>query len=195
MAQYSRHLFLLFQFLPTFKNIISVMKIGNGYLLFFVFVLLVATSCKEDDPQPLKAETQAQLLAGDKGSSKQWKLTIASIQDGSNPSSDITLETCILDNIYEFTNNEDQSYTSKEGATKCDPTDADILEAGNWTFTIDGKILIILPDVVNYSGNALFSFLTYPSEVIALTDSGMTLKMNIVNAGSSYSYTLTFVKV
>ena len=167
----------------------------NWFLLFSVSLFFMMSSCKEDDPQPLKAETQAKLLAGEKGSSKKWKLTIASFQQGSGTSSDISLETCILDNIYEFKNNDDQTYQSTEGDTKCDAADPDIVEEGNWTFTLDGKIIIILPDVVSYSGNALFSILTYPSEVIALTEGGMTLKMTIVNAGTSASYTLTCVKV
>ncbi len=168
---------------------------GSSYLLFFVAVMTILSSCKKDDPEPLKAVTQGQLLAGDKGSSKKWKLTIASFQKGTDPSADIDLDPCIMDNIYEFTNNDDQSYQAKEGDTKCDPADSDIVEAGNWSFTIDGKILIILPDVVSYSGNALFSILTYPSEVIALTEGGMTVKMSIVNVGSAYSYTLTFIRV
>ncbi len=167
----------------------------NWYLLGAAAVLVVLSSCKDDDPVPLKAETQAVLLAGEKGSSKSWKLTVASYQEGSSPSTGITLTACILDNVFLFTNNEDQSYKATEGATRCDATDPDLVEAGNWSFTLDGKILIVLPDEVSYSGSALFSFLTYPSEIVALTDSGMTLKMNIVNSGSPYSYTLTFVKI
>jgi hypothetical protein len=167
----------------------------KSYFLLAGIVLGVLTSCKEDDPEPLKAETQAILLAGQKGSSKSWKLTAASFQEGTSASTDIALDACILDNIYLFSNNDDQSYKATEGATSCDPADPNVVEAGNWTFTLDGEILIVLPDEVTYSNSALFSFLTYPSEIVTLTDSGMTLKMNIVETGSPYSYTLTFVKI
>lgn len=167
----------------------------NYYLLLAVITLGVLSSCKEDDPEPLMAETQAVLLAGQKGSSKSWKLVSASYQEGSSASTDINLDQCILDNIYSFSNNEDQTYKATEGATSCDPTDPNVVEAGNWTFTLDGEILIVLPDEVTYSNSALFSFLTYPSEVVTITDGGMTLKMNILENGSAYSYTLTFSKL
>lgn len=167
----------------------------NWYLLMSVAILLLVSSCKEDDPEPLKAETQAVLLAGSKGSSKSWKLSVATYQEGSDPSVDFDLTTCILDNIYSFTNNDDQSYRATEGASRCDSADPDLLEAGNWTFTLDGKILVILPDEVNYVGGALFSSLSYPSEILDLTETSMKLKMNVVELGSSYSYTLTFVKI
>ena len=167
----------------------------NWFLLMSVSIFFLLSSCKEDEPEPLKAETQAVLLAGSKGSSKTWKLSVATYQEASNPSVDFDLTTCILDNIYLFTNNDDQSYRSTEGATRCDAADPDLLEAGNWTFTLDGKILVVLPDEVNYADGALFSFLTYPSEIINLTETNMKLKMNIVELGSSYSYTLTFVKI
>jgi hypothetical protein len=94
-----------------------------------------------------------------------------------------------------FTNNDDQSYRATEGTSRCDAADPDLLEAGNWTFTLDGKILVILPDEVNYAEGALFSFLTYPSEILDLTETSMKLKMSVVEQGSGYSYTLTFVKV
>jgi hypothetical protein len=168
---------------------------GNWYLLISVAILFLVSSCKEDDPEPLKAETQAVLLAGSKGSTKSWKLSVATYQEESNPSVDFDLTPCILDNIYIFTNNDDQSYRATEGATRCNTTDPDLLEAGNWTFTLDGKILVVLPDELNYSDGALFSFLTYPSEILDLTETSMKLKMNVIELGSSYSYTLTFVKI
>jgi hypothetical protein len=167
----------------------------NSYLMLAFLLIGVLSSCKEDDPAPLKAETQAILLAGQKGSSKSWKLTTASYQEGSGASTELNLDVCILDNIYLFTNNDDQTYKATEGATSCELTDPNVVEAGHWTFTINGEILIVLPDEVTYSNSALFSFLTYPSEIVTLTDSGMTLKMNVVDTSSSYSYTLTFVKI
>ncbi len=187
--------FIYHYFLPPLLYTPNVMLKRNSFILITGLVFGVLSSCKEDDPEPLKAETQAILLAGQKGSSKSWKLTAASYQEGSSASTDINLDACILDNVYLFTNNDDQSYKATEGATTCDPADPNVVEAGNWTFTLDGEILIVLPDEVTYSTSALFSFLTYPSEIVTLTDSGMTLKMNIVDTGSPYSYTLTFVKI
>ncbi len=167
----------------------------NSFILIAGLFFGVLSSCKEDDPVPLKAETQAILLAGQKGGSKSWKISTASYQEGSSAATELNLDVCILDNIYLFTNNDDQTYKATEGATTCDPTDPNVVEAGNWSFTLDGEILIVLPDEVTYSNSALFSFLTYPSEVVTLTDSGMTLKMNILDSGSPYTYTLTFVKI
>lgn len=167
----------------------------NWYLALTVSVFVLLSSCKEDDPEPLKAETQASLLAGPKGSTKSWKLSSATFQEAANPSETIELVDCVLDNIYIFSNNESQSYRATEGATRCDAADPDLVEAGTWTFTLDGKILIVLPDEISYSQSSLFSFLTYPSDVIDLTESKMTIKMNIIEEGFTYSYTLIFVKV
>jgi hypothetical protein len=167
----------------------------NSFLLLAGLFFGILSSCKEDDPEPLKAETQAVLLAGQKGGNKSWKLIAASSQEGSSAPQNITLEACFLDNVYSFNNNDEQSYQATEGSNKCDPADPNIVEAGHWAFTIDGEIIIVLPNEFTDSYSALFSILTYPCEIVTLTDSGMTLKMNIVDSGTSYSFTLTFVKI
>lgn len=180
--------------LVPFKSV-DMIKKSSVYLSLFLSVLILLGSCKEDDPEPLMAEIQAVLLAGEMGSSKSWKLTSASYKEGAKPSENFDLTLCFLDNIYLFSNNADQSYRASEGATRCDSADPDVVEAGNWAFTLDGEILIVLSDELSGSDNVLFSFLTYPSEVVALTENSMLLRMSIVEPGTSYTYTLTFVKI
>jgi hypothetical protein len=47
----------------------------------------------------------------------------------------------VKDDIYKFANN--NTYQITEGATKCDPSDPDIYDAGTWTF-IDNETKIKL---------------------------------------------------
>jgi hypothetical protein len=163
-------------------------------LLTTVF-LISLISCNEEEPQPSITEIQAEFLAGAKGGNKTWKLSLISLQEGTGTIENFNLPACISDNIYEFTNNADQTYRALEGASKCSPADPDVVEAGNWTFTADGKIMIVLPDVMSYSESSLFTFLTYPSEVIELTDSKLRIQMNLIEEGVSYTYRMTFDKL
>ena len=167
----------------------------NFYLLLIACVSVFFNSCKQDDPEPLKAQVNAELLAGAKGSSKLWKLTLIMYSEGNDPEAPVNLAACYLDNVYEFTNNDEQSYKATEGGTKCNTADSEIIEAGHWAFTLDGKILIVLPNESSYSNNVLFSVLTYPSEVLELTEIKLKIKMNLVDAVNPSSRTLTFEKI
>jgi len=164
------------------------------YTLALMTLSLVIISCGEDDPEPLQSEVQAVLLAGEKGSSKSWKVTDINYQEGTDPIQNFAFDPCFLDNIYTFRNNDAQDYEATEGATKCDSIDPTIIESGVWTFTTDGKMIIVLPDNLTYSYNILFAFLTYPATVVELTDTSLKIRMNLVDDGINAVYNITFVK-
>ncbi len=164
------------------------------YTLALLTLSLVIISCGEDDPVPLQSEVQAVLLAGEKGSSKSWKVTDIDYQEGTDPIQTFGFDPCFLDNIYTFKNNDAQDYEANEGATKCESTDPTLIESGVWTFTTDGKMIIILPDNLTYSFNILFAFLTYPATVVELTETSLKIRMNLVDDGINAVYNITFVK-
>jgi hypothetical protein len=163
------------------------------YSLTFLSLSLII-SCKDDDPEPLQAEVQGKLLAGEKGSSKSWKLTKLVYED-SDGTEDYDFEVCFLDNIYKFSNNDSQDYSAVEGTTKCNANDATTIESGTWAFTIEGKIVIILPDLTNNGYGTFFSFLTAPADVIELTETSFKIKIDFNDSGDIYSYIVTFVKI
>ena len=86
-------------------------------------ILLTVMACKKSDPQPSKTD----LL------SKDWKLSDVLANVGGTPSSVFSFfDDCVKDDVYKFANN--NTYQISEGATKCDPSDPDIYDAGTWTF-------------------------------------------------------------
>jgi len=179
--------------LPTLFEII-IMKTNLLSTLSVLILSLVIISCGEDDPEPLPSEVQAVLLAGERGSSKNWKLTGITVKEGTDPEESFGFDDCFLDNIYTFKNNDSQDYEATEGATKCDSIDPNIIEAGTWAFTADGKVIIILPSKLTSSFNILFTILTYPASVVELTDTSLKTRMTLEDSGQTVVYNLTFVK-
>ena len=75
-------------------------------LIFFIILV----SCKKSDPAPLGAQTNAKLLAGDKGKTKSWRLTLLTYVVGTSAAQTQTLQGCFADNLYTFSNNDSQDY-------------------------------------------------------------------------------------
>lgn len=167
---------------------------NNAFLLLFL-ICIVFTSCKEDDPEPLKAETQAVLLAGEKGSNKTWKLVNGTQQVNASSEVPLTFDDCQLDDLFKFTNNDAQDYEMRGGTLKCDDTDPDLLEEGTWAFTLDGTMVVVLSNRTAFSGLFNYYSLPFPTEVLTLTDTSMSLKMLIIDSGNTITYKFNFSKV
>lgn len=98
-------------------------------LFFIAFTFLLSLpmyQCKKHDkdlpdPQPSKEE----LIAGK--SSKSYKVT-KDIVNGKDETSN--QEPCSLDDI--ITINVNHTYQTTEGATKCNPSDDDVVDSGTW---------------------------------------------------------------
>ncbi len=166
----------------------------NSAFLLLLAISVVFTSCKEDDPEPLKAETQAVLLAGEKGSSKTWKLVSGSQQVNAASEVQITFDPCQLDDLFKFTNNDAQDYEMRGGTIKCDDTDPDLLEEGTWAFTLDGSMVVILSNRTAISGLFNFYALPFPAEVLALSDTSMSLRLVIIDDGNTIIFKFNFAK-
>lgn len=164
---------------------------NSAFLLLFV-MSIVFTSCKEDDPEPLAAETQGVLLAGEKGSSKSWKLVSATYQLNAGSAQSVAIDACQLDDIFKFTNNDAQAYEMRGGSLKCAETDDDLLESGTWAFTLDGKMVVVLSNRFSFSG--LFGLFAVPSEVVSLTDTTLKLKMVLISGSDSETLVFDFTK-
>lgn len=162
---------------------------------FFLLALTFLASCGSDDPEPLKAEVQGALLAGSKGSTKSWKLTGATVKFNSQPTVTQDMDECQLDDIFTFSNNAEQTYQLRGGALKCGQYDDDLLEDGTWAFTLDGVMVIILSNKLSISGLFNYNNLPFPCKVIALTESALTLEMEIIDGIDVILFTFTFVKV
>jgi len=112
-------------------------------LLVFVFV-----GCKKDSPA-----SKTSIIA-----SKAWRVTSFKFSVGSVVVLDYLqgMPACELDNVTKFATA--GTYIIEEGATKCDPSDPNVYDTGNWKlesnetkFNLDGELL----DVVEISNNII----------------------------------------
>ena len=164
-------------------------------LIVIVFTSFALASCKKDNPKPLASEVNGRLLAGEKGKSKSWRVTDGTFQAGADPVEPFSVNACLLDNIFTFTNNDVQSYNAMEGATKCDPANPDIIESGTWAFTADGKMIIILSNTVPQSSSSFFSYagFPFPAEVTHLSDAAFQIKMTATKPLGVSMLTTTYI--
>jgi len=190
------------------------MKVRYVPVAIVLCSLLVLTGCKKDDPAPLEAEVKGKLLAGEKDASKGWRLIGLTFATSSSPAQSQTLIGCFADNIYTFSNNSSQDYQASEGASKCGTDSPDVIEKGNWAFTLDGLIVNIVVDETisaqglfstevlfegDADGNLTDAYIIgypYPASVVSLTETGLTLEMNrAIGTTSKIKYTLTFTAI
>ncbi len=122
----------------------------NSLLTMGLIALLTFTGCQKDDPPP---PTKTELI------SRDWKVTaMTAVFPAPIGTVDILsqLDACEKDNIIKI--KADGTYTVDEGATKCDPTDPQTVETGNWAFTSNETKLTILDDtwdIVSLSATSL----------------------------------------
>jgi hypothetical protein len=101
--------------------------LGSTAMLVASFFILSSSKCKKDDPI---VKTKAELLT-----QTAWKITkLEARASTAAPWTDYTgfLQSCDKDNPTIFRSN--ATYEINEGATKCSPTDPQIVEAGTWVF-------------------------------------------------------------
>lgn len=112
--------------------------------------LLIFTGCQKDDPPP---PTKTELI------SRNWKVTaMTAVFPAPIGTVDVLgqIDACEKDNIIKIQSA--GTYTVDEGATKCDPTDPQIVETGNWVFANNETKLTIIGetwDIVSLSATTL----------------------------------------
>jgi predicted HNH restriction endonuclease len=96
----------------------------------FAIVVVLSSCSKSDDNTPSEpAPSNTQLTRTEIITSKNWKLTANTLngQDRFSIKKD-----CVKDDIFQFKT--DGSYIRDEGATKCDPSDPQIIISSTWKF-------------------------------------------------------------
>jgi len=144
-----------------------------------ILSVAVMAGCKKDDN---KSKSKTELLT-----SGSWKQTSVYFSpavdfdgDGHEENEVINLyPPCSKDDLLTFKTN--GTAVSDEGASKCDPSDPQVIETTNWKFSDDEtKILIGNPGEEE------------AAQLLELSASVLKVKVTIVESGVTYTQTLTF---
>ncbi|WP_259016514.1 hypothetical protein [Emticicia fluvialis] len=156
--------------------------------IVFVLVLgmLAIWSCKDKKETVLKSRTE--LMAG--ASSKSWKITKAEASITTDAKIDLvsTQQACITDNLLVFAVN--GTYELREGASKCNAADPDLILSSNWSFT-DNETKFKIDRIV-FLGVELKDTVF---EIVDLSENVFTGKTNIDYKGTKYQLVATFQAV
>lgn len=151
-------------------------------ILIALFCASTFTSCSDDDETP-PAPTKTEMLTG-----KNWVVTAAVIDPPRfNPQTQTEVSNlipfiaaCKLDDFTKYNSN--NQYVVEEGASKCSPNDAQIVESGTWAWNTDQTIIIHSPADLN----------SYEYKVTSLTTSQLVVQVVEVEQGVTYTLTVTF---
>lgn len=144
-------------------------------------------SCSEEvKPDPL---TYTQLLTGKE--SKTWRLTSFQVFDDGTGSGTVNARDfdapCIVDDLYVFYANDVKTMEVREGASKCNAADPDLVLEDSWSFvnataTLEFNFAGFIPQKLNY-------------KVRNLTENTMTVEFYYLDylpdVNLSYRFTFT----
>lgn len=124
-----------------------------------LLTVITFSACKKDPPAP---PTNTELI------SRNWKITAMTGTFPPLPAVDLyaQLQACEKDNIIKVQSN--GTYTLDEGATKCNPTDPQIVETGNWSFASNETKLTIMGETF---------------DIVSLSATTLTLKQDVAAGG------------
>jgi hypothetical protein len=174
------------------------MKIISASAIVLMFVALVL-ACSKESAAPSPAQTNGINLAGASGSSKSWKLTSLTYTLNGGVANTVTLDPCVLDNIYQFTNNPTQDFIQTEGAIKCNSADSTVTESGNWALTNDGKNLVVEGQWFDdLSKETVYQYIFTAfgeASVTQITATTFVISYSFTNSSGKYNVTSTFTKI
>ncbi|MVM31853.1 hypothetical protein GO755_17525 [Spirosoma sp. HMF4905] len=136
------------------------------------------------EPQPF---TYSQLLTGtDK---KAWKMVSIQVIDNGKASGVIPvaqsgIDPCIYDDLLTFYADAEHKFEASEGATKCNPTDADLYLTDTWTLINANATLQFYIPVLNG---------IYPWTIKNLTSTVLTVQYYFTDIDASYQFTFNSV--
>jgi hypothetical protein len=155
------------------------MKLTKFITMACLFLLL---ACSE----PLKIEplTYTQIFTGQ--TKKTWTIrNIQQVQNGKGTQT-FTLDDCITDDKYVFSNDFQKTYQVLDGNNKCNADDPDLLADNSWSFVnATSTLTIVVP---------LLSSSPLPFIVKQIDDTKMTLDIYI-DAGNTTAYRFNFKSV
>ncbi len=157
-------------------------KIAASLQIIALFVAILACTKTEEIVVP---KTKTELLAGTV--SKSWKNTKAQATNSQNLTIDlaITQPLCITDNVLTFFPN--NTYEFREGATKCNASDPDLLIKANWSFSTDETKFVI--DKIIFQGQ---SFANTSFDIVELTEDIFVGKTTLKVGADTYQFQATF---
>ena len=137
-----------------------------SYLSIALMAVLTFSACKKDDPTP---PTKTELI------SRNWKITALSGTFPPLPAIDLyaQMSACEKDNIMKVSSN--GTYILDEGLTKCNASDPQVVESGNWSFSSNETKITIGSDtfdIVSLSATTLVITQTVAADPIAGTPAG-----------------------
>ena len=159
------------------------MNIKNLSIVLLTCILANA-SCKKKETV-IVPKSKTEYLAGTV--SKSWKNTKAQATNAQNLTVDLvsTQPTCVVDNLLIFSPN--KTYEFREGATKCNAADPDLLLKANWGFNADESKFTV--DKIIFQGRQ-FENVTF--DIVELTDTKFIGKTNLTIGGVAYQFAATF---
>ncbi len=110
-------------------------------IVLIAFLATAILSCKKKGGDEVEPKPALELLTG--SSSKTWKVKQAIARQGDLEVNVIAASQnpCITDNLIKL--NKDFTYEFTEGATKCNPSDPDLILKANWTLAADESSISI----------------------------------------------------
>nr|WP_299419301.1 hypothetical protein [uncultured Emticicia sp.] len=146
-------------------------------------ILSTFFSCKKTEVA-VSPKTKTEFLAGT--SSKSWKNTKAIAANGGLTIDLVNSQPiCVVDNILTFSTT--KTYEIREGATKCNTADPDLVLRANWSFNADESKFTV--DKISFQGR---QFDNVSFDIVELNDiifiGKTTLSLNNVN----YAFSATF---
>jgi hypothetical protein len=156
------------------KNI-KLLITALAFITFF-------SACKKDDA-PVKPKTKKEMISSEAG--KKWRLsayTMTYTAGGVKETEDMLADydACELDNIIILFAN--KKYEEREGATKCDPSDSDLIDSGTWDLRNNDSELVEVIDGDEY----VYKVLEISESTIKVEDS-----MPLSN-GATLTFTETY---
>jgi hypothetical protein len=153
-------------------------------LAITIFISLIfAFSCKKNETT-VTPKSQTEYLAG--VTSKSWKNTKAQATNGGLTIDLVSTQpTCVVDNILTFSTN--KTYEIREGATKCNSADPDLVLKANWSLSADETKFTV--DKIIFQGQQLenVSF-----DIVELTDIIFIGKTALTINNTNYQFVATF---
>jgi len=157
----------------------------NKVLILLALGSLFMFSCKD---KAVTVKSNNEILAGT--TSRTWKNTKAEATNPQGLKIDLvsTQAACVTDNVLIFFPN--NTYEFREGSSKCNAADPDLILKANWSFSADGTKFSI--DKIVFQGREVNNT-TF--DIVELNDNIFTGKTTLALSGVTYQFVATFQPV
>lgn len=157
----------------------TIKNISIAFALMFTTLF----SCKKGENN-VTPKTKTEYLAGT--STKSWKNTKAIATNGGLTIDLVNSQpTCVVDNVLTFSTT--KTYEIREGATKCNVADPDLVLKANWSF--DAAETKFTVDKISFQGR---QFDNVSFDIVELNDNIFVGKTTLALNNVNYDFSATF---